>query len=124
MNNGNTLFWKNISFLRGYYEESQEQLAESLRNKGRPIKSRSTISQWEKGIRYPDDETIKAVAEHYDVTVQDLLHSDFSKCIQENNSLKPNVSNRIDLYLPIFEPDTPSSNSHFETAYKIQKKMV
>ena len=73
----NNRFSKNLKLLRKSYGETMPALAAYLQV------DTSTISRWESGGREPDHETLKRIAEHYRVTVDDLLKS---------NSINPNTN--------------------------------
>ena len=67
----------NIKSLRKSMGETQEDLAYSL-----DLNSKSAIANWESGENRPSPENLKKIAEHYKVTVDQLLEvdldSDFS----------------------------------------------
>lgn len=56
-----------IVALRTEKKESQQELASALQI------DQSAISRWEKSIRYPDTDTIKMIAKHFDVDPSVLL---------------------------------------------------
>ena len=62
----------NIRALRIFYGESQKNLATHL------FVNRNTISHYENGKRTPNDKTILAIAKHYMVSVDELLHCDYT----------------------------------------------
>lgn len=71
----------NIIKLREIYGESQKDLAEAIGV------TKSAISNYEHGNRFPERDDLRAIAKHYNLTVQMLLSSDFSKV-----SIKRDVS--------------------------------
>ena len=62
----------NIRTLRNYYNESREELAEIL---GFEL---STISNYELGYRVPDEDTLKKIAKHFNISVDVLMNEDVS----------------------------------------------
>ncbi len=61
----------NIKSLRKSMGETQEELAYSL-----DLNSKSAIANWESGENRPSPENLKKIAEHYKVTVDQLLEMD------------------------------------------------
>ena len=64
---------ENIAVLRRLAGLSQEALAEKLEV------SRQTLAKWESGESVPDVLRCDALAELFDVSLEDLLHADMSK---------------------------------------------
>lgn len=60
-------FAENIKELRKNKKETQQQLANAIGI------SRSTISKWENNYREADYKTLKAIALHYHITIDQLL---------------------------------------------------
>lgn len=60
-------FNQKLQNLRKQKEITQEQLAKAL------FVSRTAISKWESGRGYPNIDSLKAIAEFFDVTVDDLV---------------------------------------------------
>ena len=63
----------NIKSLRKSMGETQEDLAYSL-----DLNSKSAIANWESGENRPSPDNIKRLADHYRVTVDQLLGEDLS----------------------------------------------
>lgn len=61
----------NIKSLRNSMGETQEDLAYSL-----DLNSKSAIANWESGENRPSPENLQKLAEHFKVTVDQLLHDD------------------------------------------------
>ena len=64
---------KNIKNLRKYMGETQEGLAYSI-----GLDSKSAVANWESGANKPSPDNLKKIADHYRVTVDQLLEDDFS----------------------------------------------
>lgn len=63
----------NLSMLRQYHKYSQEEVAEHIGV------SRQAVAKWETGETVPDILKCDALAEFYDVTLEDLIHYDYNK---------------------------------------------
>ena len=62
----------NIKSLRCAFGETQEQLGEAI------YVEKNTISYYEKGQREPKKETLAAIAQHFMVSTEELLHCDLT----------------------------------------------
>jgi len=71
---------------------TQEELAEAL------YVSRAAISKWESGRGYPSIDSLKALAEFYSVTIDDLLSSEKLISIAEREN-KRNITKITNLFL-------------------------
>ncbi len=60
-------FASNLKHLRNDKNETQQQLANVLGV------SRSTVSKWEHGLLEADYQTLKSIALHYRITIDQLL---------------------------------------------------
>ena len=63
-------FNEKLQILRKKKCLTQEELAEAL------FVSRTAVSKWESGRGYPNIDSLKAIAEFFDVTIDDLLSGD------------------------------------------------
>lgn len=76
--------------LRKKYKFNQEQLAEKLNV------SSSAIGMWEQGRRQPDNETLKEIAQLFNVSTDYLLDNEvsqeFKEQTEENQELLKNIS--------------------------------
>ena len=73
-----SLIGANIRSLREFYGETQQQLADALHVE------KNTISNYEKNLRTPDHAKLKAIAKHFSVSVEQLMHGDLSKIGKSN----------------------------------------
>ena len=71
--NGNSLFWLNISYLRKKLGYSQETLAYELNI------TRSRLSSWEENRAMPQIMTFIRVALYFGVSMHDFVLKDFKK---------------------------------------------
>ncbi|MDE7121454.1 MAG: helix-turn-helix domain-containing protein [Oscillospiraceae bacterium] len=100
----------NIKYLRKSYGETQEELGAVLNVE------KNTISNYENGKREPDEATLVAIARHFMVTVEELIHEDFSdleKLTFDNTAF----FRKIDRILPIISSDEAMCNEWFRKAY-------
>lgn len=104
----------NIRNLRMGYGETQEQLGEVL------FVEKNTVSYYESGKREPTKETLSAIAKHYMVSVEELLHSDLTsigKITVDADAFWKN----IDIILPIVSSDKAMKNENFKKAFEAHK---
>ena len=105
----------NIRSLRKAYGETQEQLGEVLHVE------KNTISSYETGMREPGKETVREIAKHYTISIEELLHSDLSS-IGKIQIDKDAFLNSIDIIVPIVSSEKALKNTEFRTAYHTHKK--
>jgi transcriptional regulator with XRE-family HTH domain len=110
---------ENIQFLRKANGETQTELSKCLNFQ------KSTIGMYESGKRIPDSQTLHAIAQHYGVTVDELLNSDFSKLkylsYSVNNS--SDFTELIGRLLPLVTSDTALNNKYFKKGFECLNKM-
>lgn len=106
---------KNIRSLRVAYGETQEKLSEIIGY------SKNAVSNYESGIREPEQDTLAAIARHYSVSVEELLTSDFSNIgkIMVNQAV---FWDNIDILLPVTCSDSALQNENFKKAYDAHRK--
>lgn len=124
-------FGNNLKFLR---EQENWKLSEIPDNVGF---SSSQWNNWELGISYPKFLDLLEISKYFEVSEQDLIHSDLSK-VKETN--KPDVQNYtandkvnvkestkvnsdFDTYLPVLnEPETPyKSGKNAPVQYEVKE---
>lgn len=65
-------FASNLKHLRKSSGETQEDLADFL------FTSKSAISNYESGVRFPDEDVLNKISKHYQVTLSQLLNEDLT----------------------------------------------
>lgn len=105
----------NIRSLRMAYGETQEQLGEAIGGF-----AKNAISYYETGQREPNKETLSAIAKHYMVSVEELLHSDLTS-IGKITVDKDAFWKNIDIILPIVSSDKAMQNKSFKRAFKAHR---
>lgn len=111
----NNCLGNNIKALRNAYDETLEQLAEIVGV------TKSAIKNYENGSREPSKETLDVIAKHYIVSVDELLHCDFSglkKIIIGDKSLW----NYIDFVFPLINSNKAKEQKSFAKAYDKHRK--
>ena len=115
MSNSNQL-GNNIRALRRAYGETQEQLGQVIS----PETAKNVISNYETGNREPDKEILARIAEHYMVTLDELIHGDFSgigKIALDSDILFKNMG----LFFPIVSSKKALTNTRFNKAIDAHK---
>lgn len=106
---------RNIRGLRVAYGETQEQLSETIGY------SKNAVSNYENGIREPEQDTLAVIAKHYSISVEELLTSDFSDL--DNITINQDIFwDNIDVLLPVTCSDTALQNKSFKKAYDVHRK--
>jgi len=111
---------ENIQNLRTIYGESQTTLANLLHV------TKSTISNYESGLRTPSIFILLAIAHHYGLTVERLIYGDFRvKILSDKVPLNEKDSNKIiwETILEIISTDQAMENKHFQEAYQYHCKI-
>lgn len=108
----------NIRYLRKAHGETQEDLAFALGPIGKngDYLGKNTISNYENGIREPEEAILSAIAKHYMVTFEELIHQDYSK-IEKLTFDNTAFFRKIDEILPIISSDFAIKNECFRKAY-------
>lgn len=120
MENENKLICKNIKYLRTAFGETQLDLSLAIDVQA------NTISQYENGDRIPKPEIKEKIASHYRITVDELMHTDFSN-FQVPNFKCTNRKQMIQITLsmfPIVHTETSMKDSLFIRGYKTHMRMV
>lgn len=102
----------NIRCIRVAYGETQEQLGFIIGVE------KTTISQYENGRREPSRDILNAIAEHYVISVEELMQCDLShadKIVVDQNVLW----REIDVILPIVSSENALINEHFKKAHQL-----
>lgn len=105
----------NIRSLRKAFGESQEKIAEILNI------SKSAISFYENGQRMPTIDNLTAIANHFMVSLEELVNSDFSGS-RHIDADPYDFFYNIDNILPIVLSDTAIENDHFKKAYDAHRE--
>lgn len=104
----------NIRSLRIAYGETQEQLGEAV------FVEKNTVSYYENGKREPNKEILTAIANHFMVSVGELLQSDLT-AIRSITVDKDAFWKNIEIILPIISSEKALKNKHFKKAFDAHK---
>ena len=80
-------FGENLKYLRKQRGITQQQIADTINT------SRSCISNYESGNRQPDNETIKLLADYFDVSVDYLFGRSEIKTLIKNSGMMKEIQN-------------------------------
>ena len=106
----------NIRGLRIANRETQEQLGAVLHVE------KNTVSSYETGTRRPSKETLSNIAEHYLISFEELVFSDFSDI--GKITIDPTaICKNIELVLPIITSENAEKNKHFNRALRMHKEL-
>ena len=117
-NENATTLAKNIRALRIYYGESQKDLAKILNCKQNAISQYELDSVDNKERHIPTADTLKRLAQHFEITVFELENFDYSN-IGKAEQYELFVYNNIDIIFPIISTDYALSNEYFAKAHKL-----
>lgn len=108
----------NILNLRKACGETAKELAELLNV------AESTIYNYEKGIRQPDMQTLKMIANHYDFPVERIINEDLSWLDFTVHQIDwENFISVFEIMFPITCSEKSMKNSHFSKAYDITNEI-
>lgn len=114
----NNKIGENIRNLRKACGETQKDLAQVLNV------SETAITNYEKGTRQPDMQTLKAIADHYDFPLERIMEEDLSWLDFTSHSID------WDSYITVFKAIFPiicsekaMNNAHFSKAYAITEEI-
>lgn len=107
---------KNIRALREAFGETQEKLGEAIHVE------KNTVSNYEKGKRAPDRETIILIAQHYSVSVEELTNSDLSN-IGNITIDRHAFWKNIEIIFPLFSVNNSSRAPGFSRSYDLHKSL-
>ena len=111
-----TTLAKNIKALREFYGESQETLGKKI-NLSQPA-----INNYERDIRKPDTDKLKVFADHFGVTMSQLLQQDFTDAGRPSLNLTV-FYKYIDTLFPIVFTDESLQNESFKKSYNMHKNL-
>ena len=106
----------NLRNLRKAYGETQMNLAQAI-----SVDSHA-ISNYECGIRTPDANTLKLIAHHFLISVEDLLNNDFS----DMSRAEPNtgmLNHSYAILFPIVSSDKAANDPAFMRGFQAHKDM-
>lgn len=122
----NNLLANNIGILRTVFGETQLDLALAL-----GLNSPNTISNYESGSRKPNNEIIRKLSKHYNITEYELCNTDLSDCLEAKTLLhsdlgyfEKNSKQRLLSIYPVFYNKEAKENEVFLGTYKRHHEII
>ncbi len=107
----------NIRALRKFYGESQEELGLALEC------AKNTISSYETGQREPNHDVMNRLADHFQITVEELLHQDYSSIAQSSWNYSA-YTRHIQSIVPSIQTTRALENKQFRRAYESHQALL
>ena len=105
---------ENLRYIRKAHKETQEELAKAIGL------TKSAVSMYERGERDIDTDKLQVIAAHYGLTVDTLMHSDYSQSNYEISPLTWDLmAEFFELQFPVIVTEKALENSDFTKGYKI-----
>ncbi|EGE53409.1 helix-turn-helix domain-containing protein [Streptococcus parauberis] len=115
MGNKSNILGENLKKLRKLFGHTQDELAEILHfSKG------NVISYYEKGERYPDQETLEKISDYFHISLDDLLNQELSEPGRLSNyfeKMKNDIVGSTDDFFALF-PKVNFSSGGFPAGYQ------
>lgn len=112
-----SMLGKNIRSLRKAYGETQEQLGQAIGGY-----EKNAISYYENGQREPSKDIIAKIAQHYLVSIDELLNSDLTS-IGTIIVNKDTFWNNIDYIFPIIASERALKDGNFKKAHDAHRAL-
>lgn len=103
---------ENIRKIRNSWGETQKNLGDAI------CTSDTAIANYERGDRQPSMEVLQLIASRYGVTVDQLIHGDFSESDNRVSSItSQKVISYLESVLPIIQSDTAKEDPFFKCGF-------
>jgi len=112
---------ENIKNLRKFYRESQEDLAKSVGE------TRAAVCNYEKGVRIPKRDILFNIANHYKISIDELISCNFQSDKNIRNigiNDASVIKNTIETLFPVICSDTALKNAEFKKAHMLHTKLI
>ncbi len=116
----NSLLGKNIQHLREIHEDTLDELGAAIGF------AKSTIKGYENNSRKPDPDTLKAIAQYYGKTVDELMYTDLISLEKINVQLLP-LSSAIETFkkiIPLASSEEAMNNASFKRGYDLCQRIL
>lgn len=116
----NNLLGKNIQRLRKIHGDTLDELGAAIGF------AKSTIKGYENGGRNPDLDTLKAIANYYGKTVDELLYTDLTS-LEKINIQQISSSSTIETFkkiMPIVSSEGAMNNASFKKGYDLCQRIL
>lgn len=115
-------FAENLRRLRDYWGETQDDFRVAIAC-GKAY-SRSNVSKWENGTGKPDNDTLVRIAEHYHVSIDQLLYDDLSEIGKMSfRADKNSLSELSRIALPYVTSPEAETDPLFYKAFAMMKRL-
>lgn len=116
----NNLLGKNIQHLREIHGDTLDELGAAIGF------AKSTIKGYENGSRKPDLDTLKAIANYYGKTVDELMYTDLTS-LEKINVQQFSLSSTIETFkkiMPLFSSEEAMNNASFKKGYDLSQRIL
>lgn len=114
-----TVIARNIKTLRELNDETQSELSKVI------FRAESAVAMYESGLRIPTIQTLKMIASHYNCSVDDLRHIDFSKVIKQQTDVAiDKLISRFDILFPIVSSKNAFADPNFAKGYRYSTEIM
>jgi len=118
--NNNNILGKNIQRLREIHGDTLDELGNAIGF------AKTTIKGYENGSRKPDPDTLKAIANYYGKTVDELMYTDLTG-LEKINAQQFSLPSTIEIFkktMPLFSMDESMNNAAFEKGYDLCQRIL
>lgn len=116
----NNLLGKNIQHLREIHGDTLDELGAAIGF------AKSTIKGYENGSRKPDPDTLKALANYYGKTVDELMYTDLIS-LKKINVQQFSLSSTIETFkkiMPLFSSEEAMNNASFKKGSDLSRRIL
>lgn len=116
----NNLLGKNIQHLREIHGDTLDELGAAIGF------AKSTIKGYENGSRKPDPDTLKAIANYYGKTVDELMYTDLTS-LEKINVQQLSLSSAIETFkkiMPLVSSEEAMNNASFKKGYNLCQRIL
>lgn len=116
----NNLLGKNIQHLREIHGDTLDELGAAIGF------AKSTIKGYENGSRKPDPDTLKALANYYGKTVDELMYTDLIS-LKKINVQQFSLSSTIETFkkiMPLFSSEESMNNASFKKGSDLSRRIL
>ena len=116
----NNLLGKNIQHLREIHGDTLDELGAAIGF------AKSTIKGYENGSRKPDPDTLKALANYYGKTVDELMYTDLTS-LEKINVQQLSLSSAIETFkkiMPLVSSEEAMNNASFKKGYNLCQRIL
>ncbi len=116
----NNLLGRNIQRLREIHGDTLASLGKAIGFE------KSTIKGYENGSRKPDPDTVKAIANYYGKTVDELMHTDMTS-LKKIDMQQISFTSTLEIFkkiMPLFYTEEAMNNASFKKGYDLSIEIL